>query len=397
MARAVFTGPLVSLGTLSGGPTGGQPREYSDTIGPSILFGGLGIPDNRGGGNKDALGQGGVRGIYLSTPVVTINQAPAIGNQALTVPGNAISGTPLPNLAASGAGRITGLVHKTGSAVYNNAVGMDAGWATLALTSGSQVATPVAGSMWRYSVGQWLAIGSGGVGGATLFAQVTAVGVSTITLSVPSNATAGAAAVGPTNLRNPAAFGAPAPNGYSPLMVGGFGRFLLPDCAISRGVGVLGLAASTGGSVLIEGVDLFGAYQSETIVAAAGAATTWGRKTYKQFLAATPAFSDAHNYTIVTSDLFGCPLVDWNADWPSTLLFGGVAAVNAVFQNPSLDNPQLRTSTDPRGAFQMTANGPLTVGTPYTLDGTTKISLTQVLNPAMMLQQPNAMFGVTPV
>ncbi len=180
------------------------------------------------------------------------------------------------------------------------------------------------------------------------------------------------------------------------------GRFLIPEAATARGVGVTGVAGGTGGPVLIQGLDIFGQAQSETITATAGATTTYGKKTYKVFISATPQFNDAHAYTVVTSDLIGLPLSVLPAPNPlPALLAAGVAYVGSVLQYADITNPATLTTGDPRGGIQLSNKGPVAGATGAGPDGATLFSVTQTISAlaavAGSMFNPGPLFGSSPV
>jgi hypothetical protein len=179
------------------------------------------------------------------------------------------------------------------------------------------------------------------------------------------------------------------------------GRFLIPECATARGVGITGVAGGTGGPVLVRGLDVFNQLQTEIVQAAAGAATTYGKKTYKVFIDATPQFNDNHAYTVVTSDLIGLPIsVLPNAPAP-VITFAGAAYTTGVFQYADLTNPATTTTGDPRGAYQMSTKGPNAGATGAGPTGAGVLSITQTISALAAISasvlNPGPLFGVPPV
>jgi hypothetical protein len=184
-------------------------------------------------------------------------------------------------------------------------------------------------------------------------------------------------------------------------MNGGAGRFLLPDSACTRGVGITGVAGGSGGAVLIQGLDYLMRPQSEIINAVAGAGTTYGRKTYKMLLAAVPQFTNANNLTVVTSDLIGMPISVLPNTIPPDVKIAGVEDVGEVFQYADLTSPATTSTGDPRGGVQLSAAGPNAGATGAGPDGTSRITIVMTLNPAQVLGanqfNPGPLFGVAPV
>jgi hypothetical protein len=183
-------------------------------------------------------------------------------------------------------------------------------------------------------------------------------------------------------------------------MNGGAGRFLLPDCGCARGVGVTGVAGGAAGAMLIQGLDLYMRPQSEIISVAAGAGTTYGRKTYKVLLSATPQFSSANNYSVVTSDLIGLPIALLPNEPALVITVAGAARTGDFLQYADLTNPATTSTGDPRGAVQLSAAGP-NAGTGATPDGVSRFVIVMTLNPAQVLGanalNPGTLFGVNPV
>ena len=252
MAQAASTGPLISLGGFAGAPNGGPPAEYSNEIGPSIFWQGSGLLSMAGSGSKDKKGAGGFPALFMSDSILALNQIIQPAGVALTAPGPAVSGVSLP-LAL---GYVSGMAPGTPTPGGALGVGIETGFAQATVNNGSPTVGVFANDKWRFSVGQILSIAGAGANGSMLFAQVTAIGgpgVNNIAISPPAQASSAVAQIG-TYFGDPGAYAfRPA---YSAFMNGGAGRFLMPDCGCARGVGVVSLAGSPAGNVLIQGLDI---------------------------------------------------------------------------------------------------------------------------------------------
>lgn len=410
MAKAGFTGPLISLGPIAGNmrlPAPGSgfgvgqgPVEYSDEIGPSIFWSGLVIPVR---GSKDKTGPGSIAGVFGAFPIRTMNGAPGAGAGALTTAANAVSGAALPNVTAYNAARspvpvALGGVSTTGLALDK---GLDA--ATLSTAGTATLTGGSAGNAWRYRVGQWVCLLNGGGGGAALMTQIQSIAGAVLNVS-PAPALSGAGQVALTNLFNPNAYGA-MPTGVSALAATGTARILIPEVGVARGVGVLGVAGSPAGvPFLIQGLDLFGGPQSELIVHPGGAVTAWGKKTYSVYILAVAQASAAFNYTVVTSDLIGLAMSVLSADSLVSVTMAGVAQTTANYTvvPADLTNPSTTTTGDTRGGIQVTANGPAAApATPMTLNGANVLTVQQMLNPLQVAlasaAYPGPLLGVLPI
>jgi hypothetical protein len=397
MAQAASTGPLISMGGFAGAPNGGPPAEYSVEIGPSIFWQGSALLSMAGGGSKDKKGMGGFPALFMSDSILALNQVIQPAGAALTTPAPAVSGVSLPLATAYAPGVAPGTPIPSGAL----GVGIETGFAIGGTVAGSGVITVAANDKWRFSLNQFLSIAGAGVNGAMLFTKVTAIGgpgVNNITVSPPAVVAQAAAQIG-TYYGDPTAYGFSLPVAYSSFMNGGAGRFILPDSGCARGVAVVSLAASPAGNVLIQGLDIYMRPQSELIATPAGAATTYGRKTYKVLLAATPQFTSALNYTVVTSDLIGLPLSVLPNQPPPIITEGGVARPD-LFQYADLTSPATQATGDPRGGVQLSAAGPNAGAPGTTPTGTDGFVIVMPLNPAQVLSasqfNPGPLFGVPP-
>ena len=428
MAKETFTGPVIALGGLAGGqntavPTAqyggvnaGGPREYSDEIGPSIFWAGSAIPCSGGPASKDRTGPGSISAIYAASPIRTVNAILAASAGALSVAGPAVAGVPLPLLATYAAGRSPGVPVTVGG-VPTTGVAIDSGidTATFATTGVLTLAAPsVAANTWRYQVGQWVCLLNGGVSGAARMAQITAIGVGTITVS-PAPAAAVTGQIALTNRYNPNLYGASGPpSSISSMASAGSARILIPEAGNTRGIGILGSASGVATLFDVVGIGAFGSIQTETIVGPVGATTTYSKKTYDMIISVTPRTSDAHNYTVNTSDIIGLPMSVMDSSSIVAVALGGTAAVagtNYIIIPADLTNPPVgiappggASTGDPRGAIQVGVAGPAgsTPGTPMAaFNGTLVLAIDQRLNPLQValatVINPGPLTGVATV
>jgi hypothetical protein len=85
-------------------------------------------------------------------------------------------------------------------------------------------------------------------------------------------------------------------------------QFFDPTKAISRALSVTGSTSGTGGNIDIVGYDIYGWRMTQRVAATAGATTVNTLKAFKFVQSVTPAFTDAHAYSIGTTDIIGLPL-----------------------------------------------------------------------------------------
>jgi hypothetical protein len=150
---------------------------------------------------------------------------------------------------------------------------------------------------------------------------------------------------------------------------------------------------------------MYGQPQSETITATAGATTVWGLKTYKWFLSATPAFSDAHNYTVVTSDTFGFAVRSDFFEYTDLYYNGALqtsgVTTTAAWTAADTTSPATLTTGDVRGTFQVSTRGANSTPTSTNFTNGSRRVLMLARMPLINLvtstpNNPAPTFGVTP-
>lgn len=160
-----------------------------------------------------------------------------------------------------------------------------------------------------------------------------------------------------------------------------------PRQNIARVISITAAASAVGGHFLVAGYDLYGNAQTENINAAAGAATTNGTKGWKFISSVTPLFTDAHNYSVGTADLFEFPVAvyEWSAVsvyWNNTLITANTGFVAAVTTTPSA------TTGSVRGTYAVQSAS----------DGTKKLQVYCQIMPwnAASLTGTTSVYGQTP-
>lgn len=81
-----------------------------------------------------------------------------------------------------------------------------------------------------------------------------------------------------------------------------------PRKSVARAISITAAASAVGMDMTVVGYDLYGVPMTETITVAAGAATSNGKKAFKFVTSVTPASTDAHNYSVGLSDIYGFPI-----------------------------------------------------------------------------------------
>jgi len=403
MAASLFSGPSIIYGDMDSIP--GLVPAYNLDAGPSITFQGDGIPDIRFTPiNKDNILPGTVR-THLNFPyMLSVDGVPAaLATANIAALANVVNGTAM-TLAGASAGISPNLplVPFKGSSVVTVPITLDFGFDTGNCTSGNTTIVVADSSI--YSLGEPLVIDVVGNAGGTVPLLTNVVGITDATHIVVANAplaTNAAARIGTGNYWPMAALASlTTPTAVQPYVAAGAGLFLDPTQAITRGLRVTGSAGGSGGNFLVSGWDIYGMPMTELITVGAGAVTGWGKKAFKYIASVVPQFTDAHNYSIGTSDVFGAHLRNdkWeynNFYWAGAFLTASTGWTAAVKTSPSLNN-----TGDVRGTIQIGTNGPLGAGaTGGASDGTKRLALFQTLPlfnlTAGKVANPVSMYGVT--
>lgn len=346
--------------------------DYNADAGPSGFFQGLGVIDPRFIFPKDQVqGQTGKAVVHYSAPsLVSISQIPVAAAAAnIAAAANAVSGTAVTLVAANALGITLNVPIVPIANMWNAqapvvaAIALDFGFAFANCTAGNPLVTVA--NAFDFSVGMPLVIGGVGNSGGTipLLCNVLSINsLTTITLTAPPLATLATAPVGMGNIWGPSEVFSQlsnmTPTAHQPFIAGGSGLFLDGRQAVTRGLRITGAASGTGGTFTVAGWDIYGMPMREIITVGAGAVTGYGVKAFKYIQSVTPNFSDAHTYSVGTSDVFGfayrAPLwenveVAWNALYMSAAT--GFTAPLSLITTPT------GTTADVRGTIQTSALG----------------------------------------
>jgi hypothetical protein len=157
-----------------------------------------------------------------------------------------------------------------------------------------------------------------------------------------------------------------------------------PQALVSRTVSVTGSASATGGNITIAGYDIYGMPMSEVIAAPASATVVAGKKAFKYIASVTPAFTDAHNYSIDTLDVFGLPLrSDFFGDLAVSYNATGITASTGYLAAVTT-SPATTTTGDVRGTYAVQSAA----------DGSKRLMIRQFVLAANMGSNAG-LFGVT--
>lgn len=368
MGVSLSTGPAVVSGPL-GGTAGGTPADPNFYAGPGVTYQGDALPDIRQVVPLAAEKVGNIKA-HQDTPYPHMcNYTPAApGAATIAAAQNVTSGTAMTLVTAAGTG-INGNVPVSptiaasgGWAVVGtnyNCASIDIGFTKVVCVAANPVVTPTAGTTFYFQPGQQVIIPNGLTSTTPLITVVQSVQLlaGTITLLNAPGVSA-TLPISNANILDPLAYqlGGVATS-YSPYLAAGVASLLNPLEGLGRGVSITGVSGGSGGNVTVRGFDIMGYPMTEIIAAPAGAGITYGKKAFKHVYSATPAFTDAHNYSIGTSDVFGFSI---RSDyWEALNIFynGTYQTVTTGWLGAVVTSPATGTTGDVRGTYQVDTTG----------------------------------------
>jgi len=344
MSITAFSGPVISYGQA-------PYADYNSEIAPSLFWGGVARLDPRSnfiyvpGQSAGAFTAG-----FGTSDCMTLNYAPyALSTSAIAAAANVTSGTAMTLVSTNST--------STGVSVGNTCTNFNTGAAVTGLLMVDGFASftgVIANSILTVSaltgaltVGMTIS-GTGVNTGTTIVNQLTgpAGGAGTYTVQgddTASSTTITAQATGTSALAQP--FG----------LLGQPSSVYLwnPQALIARAVSVTGSSSSAGGNITISGYDIYGVPMSEVIAAPAGATTVNGKKAFKYISSVVPAFTDAHNYSVGTTDIYGFPMrSDYFGDVAINYASAAITA-NTGYVAAVTTSPATTTTGDVRGTYAL--------------------------------------------
>jgi hypothetical protein len=126
--------------------------------------------------------------------------------------------------------------------------------------------------------------------------------------------------------------------------------FYDPTTMLSRAITITGAANGTGGNFLISGYDVYGYAMSQLLAVGAGAVSATTTKAFKFVSSVVAQFTDAHNYSVGTADVFGFPMaVDRFAY--TRVFWDSVLQLTATVTAADATTPATTATGDVRGTF----------------------------------------------
>ena len=379
MSISAFSGPVIAFGQNTIGSNPSQ-TDYNPDLGPSLFWGGVGRIDPRPNFNY-VPGQnfGNFIAGFGTSDTQTISYAPyALSTSAIAAAANVVSGTAMTlvstNSTSTGVSVSASCVNYNTGAAVTGLLLLD-GFASFTGVIASSILT-VSSLTGTISIGMTLS-GTGVATGTTIVNQLTGAPGAAGTYTVAGDDTASSTTMTAQATGGFTALGQPFGQSNSVYLWN-------PQALVARAVSVTGSASATGGNITISGYDIYGVPMSEVIAAPASATTVNGKKAFKYISSVVPAFTDAHNYSVGTTDIFGFPIrsdffsdvaINYNAA-AITASTGYVAAVTTT--------PATTTTGDVRGTYAVQS----------ATDAAKRLAIRQFVLPANM-GSTTGLFGVT--
>ncbi len=395
MVDTLYSGPVVTAGnTMDGAP--GAPQFTNPLAGPNISYHGNSLLDPRYFPiAKDSDNHGVIPAFMAGQQILTVSGVPqTLGVAKIAALAHVATGVAM-TLAAASAGvskNIPILPFGTSTPVVAG-LALDLGFEIASVTSGSKNVTVADSS--KYIVGMPLVIAEALTTTTPLITYVT--GITSATVITVANA-AGRSNSTTASVATGNAWGVldnispiPVSTYVNPYLAAGSGLFFDPTQALARCVEITGVNAGAGGNFIVNGWDIYGVPMSDLITVAAGINTVAGTKAFKYIKNVIPQFTDAQNYDVGTTDVFGFPLRSDSFD--QTLIFDDQTLITANTGYTAADatSPATNLTGDTRGTYALQTAS----------DGVDKVTIYQM--PSFQQQvrtKPNnfvPLFGVTQV
>lgn len=375
MSITANSGPYISYGQN----TIGLVTDYNPDLGPSLFWGGVGRIDPRPNFNYvPGQNSGAFTAGFGTSDAMTINYAPyALSTSAIAAAANVVSGTPMTlvstNSTSTGVSVNASCINYNTGAVVTGLLMVD-GFCSFTGVVANNVLT-VSSLTGTVTVGMTLS-GTGVASGTLVTAQLTGPAGGAGTYSVTGNATVSSTTI-TGQATGTAALAQPFGQSASVSLWN-------PQALVARAVSVTGSASATGGNILISGYDIYGVPMSEVIAAPASATTVNGKKAFKYIASVVPQFTDAHNYSVGTTDIYGFPLrSDFFGDVSINYNSAGITA-NTGYTAAVTTSPATTTTGDVRGTYAVQSAA----------DGTKRLMIRQFVLVANM-GSTTGLFGVT--
>jgi hypothetical protein len=403
MSSSLFAGPLISAGpTVGAVPTTKLLNPAGNALldGPNLFYQGEAILDTRYSPvNKDNLTPGSAKAFFSTPSIYSVNAVPsAIATANIAALANVVSGTAmtLASAAATGISTNVPIIPYGTNSVVTAAIGIDLGFQKGNCTSGSTSITVT--DTTRFIVGEPLIIPNVGNSGGTSALITSVASITSSTVIVVANAPLATNASVPVctgnnwgQIFNGPPFNNSASVAWSPYISAGPALLFDNTQGISRGISISGVSGGAGGTFTVSGYDIYLNPHSEIVTVAAGANTVNTKKTYKFIQTITPNFTDAHNYSVGTADLYGFAVRSDQFEFMAIFWNGALITSSTGYTVADTTNPATTATGDVRGTY----------ATQSASDGTKRLVISQEISLADSVYTtpatPQFLYGITPV
>ena len=377
MSITAFSGPVIAYGQN----TVNNVTDYNPDLGPSLFWGGVGRIDPRVNFNYIPGQNFGAPTLgFQTSDAMTINYAPyALGVGAIAAAANVVSGVAMTlvssNSTTTGVSVNASCINYNTGATVTGLLLLD-GYASFTGVIANSILT-VSALTGTITVGMTLS-GTGVTTGATIGSQLTGPPGGAGTYLVVNDTTTSSTTITGQMTGGFTALAQPFGQSNSVYLWN-------PQSLVARAVSITGVSAGAGGAFLVSGYDIYGVPMSESITAPAGVATTNGKKAFKYIASVVPQFTDAQNYSVNTTDIYGFPLRsdffgDVAINYNSTGITASTGYVAAVTTSPATT-----TTGDVRGTYALQSAA----------DASKRLVIRQFVIPANAAQGNAGLFGVT--
>jgi hypothetical protein len=352
MALCFNTGPNVTTGNLD------TSQVHDADIGPNVDYQGSGLLDPRFVGSVGAAPGSKVYAVYTNPFIAMVDAIPqAIGVGRIAAAQNITNATAMTLVSAQGAGvspnmPVVPLGSQVSSANVVKALVLDFGFSTGNTTATSASVTIPAGASKFYTPGQKIAIsGAGASANNPLLTSVVSVSGTTLVVKDVAGQTVSNAQIGTLDLTGTQIW---------PYIYAGGVACYDPTQGLARCVSITGAASNAGSTFTVKGYDIYNQPMTEAITVGAGVTTAVnGKKAWKSIVSVTPNSTDAHNYSVDTTDIFGLAVRSDFWEYMNVYYNGAFVSVSTGWTVVDTTTPATTTTGDVRGTYavQSASNG----------------------------------------
>jgi hypothetical protein len=347
MAASINSGPNITTGNTR------SDQNQEPGQGPSLDFQGTGLTDPR---FANSIGQAlgfdrKIRGIYANPFIALVDGIPQALNAArIAALANVTINVPMTLVSAQGVGVSPNIpIYPYGQPMQAssivNVLALDFGFTTGNTTATSKAVVIPAGAWKFFRAGQRILLsGAGATANSVLSTTVVSApaGGTTLNIADAAGQTVNGVQIGSADFDGDTAF---------PWVTAGDVILMDPMQAIARAVSITGVINGTGGAFTVRGYDIYGQPMTEVITCGAGVNTVNGKKAFKYIASVTPGFTDAHTYSVGTTDIFGMSVRSDFWEYMNVYMNGAFVTVSTGWTVADATTPATSATGDVRGTY----------------------------------------------